>query len=87
MPGHCLGQAIVWLNPGPSRGFVNPPGAMQVGNTGWIAALGKLVVKNYAGFPTSKALNTFVEQNHLSEIHLSKSLFYYEAVLQKNSIS
>ena len=54
---------------------------------GWIAALGKLAAKNYAGFPTSKALNTFVEQNHLSEIHLSKSLLRYEAVLQKNSIS
>jgi ubiquinone/menaquinone biosynthesis C-methylase UbiE len=54
---------------------------------GWIAALGKLIIKNYAGYPTGKALDTFVAQNHLSEIHLSKSLLSYEAVLQKNSIS
>jgi len=54
---------------------------------GWIAALGKLTIKNYAGFPTGKTLDTFVEQNHLSKTHLSKSLLSYEAVLQKNSIS
>jgi ubiquinone/menaquinone biosynthesis C-methylase UbiE len=54
---------------------------------GWIAALGKLVVNNYAGFPTSKALNTVVAQNHLSEIHLSKSFLSYEAVFQKNATS
>ncbi len=54
---------------------------------GWIAALVKLVAKNYAGFPTGATLDTFIAKNQLAKIYLSKSPLSYEAVLQKNSIS
>ncbi len=53
----------------------------------WIAALGRLIAKNYVGFPTSKALDSFVEKHHLAKIYLAKARLSYEAVLQKRPIS
>lgn len=48
-----------------------------------LAAIGKSMARNRAGFPTSKALTSIFEQHGLSKVHLSKSLVHYEAVLQK----
>lgn len=50
---------------------------------GWLAAIGQLVAKNRAEFPTRAGLEALVEQQHLARIHLSKSLVHYEAVFQK----
>jgi ubiquinone/menaquinone biosynthesis C-methylase UbiE len=53
----------------------------------WLAAIGRKLVKNNAGFPTVEALNLFIEENHLARVHWSKSLMHLmqcEFVLQKN---
>jgi ubiquinone/menaquinone biosynthesis C-methylase UbiE len=51
---------------------------------GWLAAVGKAVAGNHAGFPTIGALQRLIEQGHLSPVHLSTSFGHYEAVFRKH---
>lgn len=48
-----------------------------------VASLGSRIIKKRLGFPTSEALDTFVKQNNLATIHLSRSPFLYEVICQK----
>ena len=52
----------------------------------WLAAIGKSVAGNRAGFPTSGTLSSIFGQYGLSKIHLSRSSMYYEAALQKQKV-
>jgi SAM-dependent methyltransferase len=51
---------------------------------GWLAALGKMVLGRYAGFPTQPALDSLLAQYFLSPVHRSVSVFNYEVVYQKD---
>jgi ubiquinone/menaquinone biosynthesis C-methylase UbiE len=51
----------------------------------WLASLGELVTKNYAGFPSRAALEAFIEQQQLTRLHLKTAWSHYEAVLQKQN--
>lgn len=50
-----------------------------------IAALGRAVAGNHAGFPTRAALRTFIEGHNLSVVQASGSALNYRAVFQKRA--
>lgn len=50
---------------------------------GWVAAVGKTVAANLAGFPSGAALDSLIEQHRLVTIHRSKQMTHYEGIFQK----
>jgi ubiquinone/menaquinone biosynthesis C-methylase UbiE len=50
---------------------------------GWMAAAGRFLAKNYAGFPTRAALEAFFEQRQFARIHRAASWVHYETILKK----
>jgi ubiquinone/menaquinone biosynthesis C-methylase UbiE len=50
---------------------------------GWLAAAGRLLVGNRAGFPTRRLLEAVFERYGLVVVHRSTSVVNYEAVLRK----
>ena len=65
---------------------LKPDGVLIYGDfvyPGWLAAAGRVLVGDRAGFPTRQALELIFEQHGLSVIHRSKSPLNYQAVLRK----
>jgi ubiquinone/menaquinone biosynthesis C-methylase UbiE len=50
---------------------------------GWVVSLGQVVAKNYAGFPTSAALDSLLAKYRLSKLYGANSWLNYEVVCQK----
>lgn len=50
---------------------------------GWLAAIGQIITRNSAGFPTSRAMDSLLAQHHLAKLYGSTSLVHYEVVCRK----
>ena len=51
----------------------------------WLAAVGKILIGNWAGFPTKSVVEKLVEMHQLRRVHYSPAVAQYEAVFQKLS--
>ena len=50
---------------------------------GLVATVGQAIAGRYAGFPSTTAIDAFVREHRLKQIHLSNAPLHFEGVFQK----